>query len=199
MSLGLIILAAGSSSRMGQSKQLLKIKGEPLLLRTVRVAVESGIGPVIVVLGAQEAVHRKVLETLNVEIAVNTRWEAGMGSSIKAGLRHLINHFPNTEAAMIMVCDQPLITIDHLNQLVHTFVKSHKKITASFYSGTSGVPVIFHKSLFPEILNLSDQQGAKKILSQHHELIQTINLPEGAFDLDTPEDMKNFEGSTLPS
>ncbi len=188
MNIGLILLAAGSSSRMGQPKQLLKINRETLLHHAATVAMESAIGPVVVVLGANEAPHRKVLEGLDVEVVPNPGWETGMGSSLKAGLRHSLKHRPDTGAVLVMVCDQPLVTAIHLKQLVKSFANSHQEIAASFYSGTSGVPAIFHKELFAEILLMPDATGAKKIISDHPELTHTIALPEGAFDVDTPED-----------
>lgn len=189
MNIGILLLAAGSSSRLGQSKQLLEIEGVPLLRRAALSALESGIGPITVVLGANEAAHRKALVDLAVEVISNRRWETGMGSSLKAGLAHMLMHTPATEAVLIMVCDQPLVTSVHLKTLAGAFSKAGKKIAASFYSGTGGVPAIFHKALFPELTGLPDAQGARKIISLHPELTHTINLPEGAFDLDTPEDL----------
>ena len=192
MNIGLILLAAGSSSRMGQSKQLLKIDGEPLLVHIAKVAVQSGIGPVIAVLGANEAAHRKIIEPMNVKIVVNPGWETGMGSSIKTGLRHLIKILPDTEAAMIMVCDQPLLTSDHLQKLTGALSGNDKLVSASHYSGTAGVPALFHRSLFPEILAMSDDEGAKKIIQQHLHDTVAVNFPEGAIDLDTQEDHDRF-------
>lgn len=194
MEVGIILLAAGSSSRMGQSKQLMKVKGVSLLVHSISVAVESGMHPVVVVLGANEQSHRKALEELTVHIAINHRWENGMGSSLKAGLKYLLKHAPKIEAAVVMACDQPMVTGDHLKSMKAIYTGSDKRIVASQYSGTIGIPALFDKTLFSEILALPDDHGAKKIIQQHPNDTQAIDFPAGSIDLDTPNDYRNFGG-----
>ena len=190
--IGIILLAAGSSSRTGQSKQLLEIDGEQLLLKSTRVAVQSESEKIIVVLGANEMAHRKTIEHLPVEIIANPDWETGMGSSLKKGLRQLLQVVPQLKAALVMVCDQPLLTTEHINKLIQTFTNTNSLIVASHYSGSAGVPALFEKSLFEKLLRVEDESGAKKIIQQHKEAIQTIDFLQGAIDLDTPEDYRNF-------
>ena len=192
MTTGILLLAAGSSSRMGQSKQLLPIAGEQLLLKSTRVAMESEAEIVMVVLGANELAHRKIIEQLPVEITVNTEWQKGMGSSLKQGLTQLLKIAPQLEAVLIMVCDQPLLTTNHLNELIHFYKKIKSLIVASRYSGTAGVPALFEKSLFEILLNVENESGAKKIIQQHIDVVQTVDFPDGKFDLDTPDDYKGF-------
>lgn len=192
MEVGIILLAAGSSSRMGQSKQLMKIKEVAMLVHSTTIALESGIEPVVVVLGANEEEHRKALEYLTVHIAMNHSWENGMGGSLKAGLAHLLQNMPTINAVMVMVCDQPLLTCEHLKKIRENYLQSGKPIVASQYSGTLGVPVLFHKTLFSEILALPDDQGAKKIIQQHPHDTLAIDFPAGSIDLDTPDDYRNF-------
>ena len=194
MDIGIILLAAGASSRMGQSKQLMKVKGVSLLVHSISVAVESGMHPVVVVLGANEEEHRKALEYLTVHIATNHRWENGIGGSLKAGLTYLLQKKPKINAVTVMVCDQPLLTCEHLKKIRENYLQSGKPIVASQYSGTLGVPVLFHKTLFSEILALSDDHGAKKIIQQHPNDTQAIDFPAGSIDLDTPDDYRNFTG-----
>jgi molybdenum cofactor cytidylyltransferase len=91
-----------------------------------------------------------------------------------------------------MVCDQPLLTTDHLNVLIQTFKKTKSQIVASHYSGGAGVPALFDKSLFEELLNLENESGAKKIIQQHKDVVYSIPFPEGAIDLDTPDDYEKF-------
>ncbi len=192
MKIGIILLAAGSSSRMGQSKQLLEIGGEQLLLKSTQVALQSIAEKVIVVLGANESDHRKVIEQLSCEIIVNKDWQLGMGSSLKKGLAELLLIAPKLEAVLVMVCDQPLLTTEHLNAIIKKFELTKGHIVASYYSGSAGVPALFDKSLFEKLLNVEDQAGAKKILIQHKEIVQTIDFAQGAIDLDTPEDYQTF-------
>jgi molybdenum cofactor cytidylyltransferase len=187
--LSVIILAAGASSRMGQSKQKLAIAGASLLAQTIETAISSNLGNVVVVLGSEEKEHRKLINQ-KAEIVVNSNWESGMGSSLKTGLRHVLSDHPQTEAVIILVCDQPLLTSQHLKLLTEKHKKTKSSIVASAYAGIMGVPALFHHKHFEELSGLEDDQGARKIIQQH--VVEAIAFPEGAIDLDTPEDYKNF-------
>jgi molybdenum cofactor cytidylyltransferase len=191
MNIGIVILAAGSSQRMGQSKQLLKIQDEPLIRRSVRVALSTGMKPVVVVLGANEYQHREALNAMPVDVVVNAQWATGIGSSLKTGLS-FVQKLEKTDAAIVMVCDQPLLSADHLTALREQYISTHKRIIASYYAGTAGVPALFDKTLFEEINNLADDEGAKKIIFQHPNETVGVVFPEGSVDLDTPEEYKKF-------
>ena len=197
MDVGIVILAAGSSSRMNQSKQLLEVTGEPLLLKSVRIALQSKAEKVAVVLGANETAHRKLIDQLPIEIVSNPDWKKGMGSSLKKGLTHLIDTTPQIEAALIMVCDQPLLTTSHLNRLIENSVSTKKSIVASYYSATAGVPALFKKELFRQLLSIDDREGAKSILQKNKDEIATIEFPGGEIDLDTRFDFENFISTKL--
>jgi molybdenum cofactor cytidylyltransferase len=192
MNIGIILLAAGSSSRMGKSKQLLEIKGEQLLLRSTKVALLSAAEKVLVVLGANELAHRKIIQHLPVEIIANDNWQNGMGSSLKRGLNELHATTPELDAALVMVCDQPLLTTEHLNQIIEKFELTKSPVVASFYAGTAGVPALFAKSIFEKLMNVEDKEGAKKIIQLHKELVESVDFPQGSIDLDTPEDYTTF-------
>lgn len=191
--LAIILLAAGSSSRMGQSKQLLLVDTDPLLLRSVKTAVNSSANNVIVVLGAEAEKHKSIIENQPVQIVNNNHWQTGMGSSIKGGLNHLLKLKPNTSAVIISVCDQPLLHADHFNELIETYNRSKKNIIASYYSNSPGVPALFDKKLFNELLQIPDDQGAKKLFHKHQESLLTIDFPDGKIDLDTWEEYQNFK------
>jgi molybdenum cofactor cytidylyltransferase len=190
--IGIIILAAGSSSRMGRSKQLLIIDGEPLLCRAVNHALAVNPSSVVIVLGANEKPHRELLEKLPVHIVSNFYWKTGMGGSIKTGLNYLIHSGAELDAVILMVCDQPALTSAHLNNLIQKFLEKKKAIIASGYSDSSGVPVLFSRSFFSNLLLLNDEQGAKKIVQQFPDQVETVSFPEGSIDLDTEEDYQNF-------
>jgi molybdenum cofactor cytidylyltransferase len=185
----IILLAAGSSSRMGKSKQLISIQGETLLEKSVKTALHSKGKNIIVVLGANEAQHRGVIEDLPVSIVYNPHWQNGMGSSIKSGLKRITI---KSEALIIMVCDQPLLTSSHLDTLIDHYKSTRTPIVASSYSGVIGVPALFDKSLFARLSLLEDSQGAKKIIESGKEFTDSVNFPEGSIDLDTPEDLHQF-------
>jgi molybdenum cofactor cytidylyltransferase len=190
--ISVILLAAGSSSRMGQSKQLLEVNGIPLLLLSVRAAVESGAKSVNVILGANELAHREIIRNQPVSVISNHYWKSGMGSSIKAGLNHIVRKYSDTEAVIIMVCDQPAINAAHLRGLMSAYKTSRSPIVASAYSSTAGVPALFSRAFFSNILMLKDEQGAKKIIEQFPEQLVTVAFPEGSLDLDTSEDYQNY-------
>ena len=191
--LGVIILAAGSSSRMGQSKQLLTIDAVPLLRRSVLTAVESEIGEVLVVLGAQADQHRTIIDDLPIQVLINSNWHLGMGHSLKYGLQHLLIEKQSWNGVVVMVCDQPAVTVTHLKRLVQTHLQQRDKIIASAYQQVAGVPALLPKMFFDQLLLMEDQQGARKIIQREKENVITVALEKGEFDLDTPEDYRKWQ------
>jgi len=192
MSVAIIILAAGSSSRLGQSKQLITINGKSLLEKTTRAALDSGAQTVMVVLGNQASVHKKIIEALPVNIAVAENWSAGMGASLKVGLLALLEDYPATEAIIVTVCDQPYLTAEHLKKLISTYINTASEIVASHYNNTKGVPALFHKSLFQKLFQLEDDEGARKIIRQHEGTMELVLFQKGEIDIDTPEDLTSL-------
>lgn len=193
--IAIIILAAGSSSRMGTSKQLLLVDHEPILRRTVKTAVESELERVVVVLGANAEEHRKALEDFNIDLTVNNNWQSGMGSSIKTGVKFIRENYGDCTGVIVLVCDQPLLKADHIGKLIHQQKHSGKSIVASSYAGTIGVPVLFKNEIFPELLAMNDSEGAKKIILKNKDKLIGVDFPEGEIDLDTPEDFRKFTQS----
>ena len=192
MDVGIVILAAGSSSRMNRSKQLLEVGGESLLLKSVRIALQSKTEKIVVVLGANETAHRKLIDQLPVEIVSNPKWQKGMGSSLKKGLQHILQILPDMKSVIVMVCDQPLLTTAHLNQLIESSVSTKTSIVASYYSTTAGVPALFKKDLFDQLLCIEDREGAKSIIQKNGSVIKTVEFPGGEIDLDTKFDYDTF-------
>jgi molybdenum cofactor cytidylyltransferase len=185
-----IILAAGSSSRLGQPKQLVEVDGVPLLLKSTLAALDANYSHVVVVLGANADEHKKTIAHLPVEILTHYEWENGMGSSLKAGLKHIIRSRPETNAVVVMVCDQPLITSGHLAALLNAYKKTSSKIVASRYKNITGVPALFDRILFSRLLGIKDTQGARVIIESNMASATTIEWEEGILDIDTPEDLK---------
>jgi molybdenum cofactor cytidylyltransferase len=193
----IIILAAGSSSRLGTSKQLLEIEGEPLLNRTINTSVRSTIRNIIVVLGSEEDQHRSIIGKINVDIVVNSDWRNGIGSSIKKGLQYLLGKDSTLHAIIILVCDQPWLTPEHINNLLSAHCQSKKSIVASLYNSSAGVPAMFTNRHFNEILSLPDEQGAKSIIQQHMKEAEQVNFEKGEIDIDTMEDYQRFKNSRI--
>jgi molybdenum cofactor cytidylyltransferase len=188
-----VLLAAGASTRLGQPKQLVLLNGESLLRRTARLALEAGCSPVFVVLGFQPQQMRPELETLPVQITVNPQWQEGMGSSLRCGMTALCEARPQPQAVLVLVCDQPRLSLNHLQELLARHKAVATLITASVYATRTGVPAIFSASLYPELLATAGEQGARNLIRAHAAEVQGIPWPEGELDLDLPEDLNHIE------
>jgi len=183
---GLIILAAGASERLGRPKQRLVYREETLLNRMIRSAVQLDNGPVIVVLGADADTKQQVdSRIINV---INTGWKTGMAGSIKCGLEVLMKSFPESEGVIITVCDQPFVTKELLQQMIDQYDRYRLPIIACSYGGVTGTPVLFHKSVFPELMMLEGDKGAKSIVQKQKDRTGLVNFPLGNIDIDTEED-----------
>lgn len=196
-SIGLIILAAGESSRMGKPKQLLPFSGHSLIQYMVESGLTSRCFPVIVVLGANAALIKLEIAELPVFVTENPQWAEGMGSSIRAGMEMLLTVNPHVEGVLIMLCDQPYVKATLLNHFIEEYQTTQKPLIASSYEGTLGVPALFHKMYFPRLQQLKGQEGARKIIASASE-VHTISFPEGKVDIDTPEDYLNLSADSQP-
>jgi len=194
---GLLLLAAGGSSRLGRPKQLLPYRHRTLLRHAAETALLSRCRPVVIVLGAQADRLRLELAGLEVLLAENPDWEQGMGSSIRAGLVALEASAPELAGVVLMLCDQPLITSNSLDALIQSHADTDSRLVASEYGGTRGVPAFFSRALFPELRTLPDTQGAKPILARHASETVALPLPAGVWDVDTAADYERLRG--LPS
>ena len=188
---GMVILAAGNSSRMGSPKQLLDYGGKPLLRHAADVALRSLCwGNVIVVLGSRAEELRPALANLPVTILENRRWEEGMGTSIHTGVEHA--QASGLDGVILALADQPLVTPDSLDRLIHTHLETGQPIVAAQYAGTVGVPVFFSREFFPKLLALKPQQGCKGVILAHPEHAFHLDCPEAEIDIDTPQDYSSL-------
>ncbi len=190
--IGIILLAAGESSRFGEPKQLLPYAGQTLLQHGLQVANDSIAHPIIVVLGAHADIIKKEINSGSTQVVVNAEWQEGMASSIRCGITALVGISAFTEGAILMVCDQPYINSTLLNILIETHENSSKPIIACSYAETFGPPTLFHKSIFPELLQLKGDVGARSILLQHINEVEVVLFPEGNLDIDTKADYQKL-------
>jgi molybdenum cofactor cytidylyltransferase len=196
MTTGLIILAAGSSSRLGSPKQNLIYQGQTLLQRAIQTALTSVCHEkVVVVLGANEGVIRPSISDQLVYITYNPDWQEGMASSIRLGINELLRIEPDINAAILMLCDQPFVDPLLIYQLTEKKADSFSGIIACTYRDTLGVPVLFDVSYFPRLLMLQGKEGAKKLIRDFPNDVATIAFPLGAIDIDTIEDYERLHGS----
>jgi len=185
---GIIILAAGSSSRLGQPKQLLQFKGESLLQHTIMQALNVPDAAVAVVTGAANEAVTEDISQFHVNVFYNPYWEQGMGSSIAAGLKNLLLIHPEITHCIITVCDQPQVTDTVFLALIAAQQNTGKGIVASWYSDTAGVPALFAQKYFEELLGLSGNEGAKKFFNKYTDDSTTVPFKDGATDIDTVDD-----------
>jgi 4-nitrophenyl phosphatase len=192
-----IILAAGGSSRFGRPKQLLDWGGVPLLAHAVDIALDSGLGPVVVVLGCQAQAARAALGARTalgarpVQMVMNWRWEEGLSTSVQAGLAALP---PETEAAILMQCDQPLLTANLLQALAACCEEAGAAIVHPTCAGRRGTPTLFSRSLFPELAAVTGDVGGRVVIARHPEAVATVEAidPDALADIDTPADYERL-------
>ena len=189
---GLIILAAGSSSRFGKIKQLLHFKGKTLLKHTIEEAAQAGAVPIIVVTGAKADEISEGIKDQNVEIVFNKDWEQGIASGIVVGVKTAITLNNRLEKVIIAVCDQPFVSSSVFQQLFEKQNTTTKHIVASAYADTIGTPALFTERYFDELMGLTGDHGAKKLFKEHGDDLATVEFPDGYIDIDTREDYENL-------
>jgi molybdenum cofactor cytidylyltransferase len=192
--IGIVILAAGGSHRMGQPKQLLPFRERTLLRHAVETAVASMCRPIVVVIGAHAELVSLELQSLPVLIAYNPEWATGIGSSLRLAIQTL-GAIDAIEGVVITLSDQPLVTADAVNRIVEAHYQTGKDIVASEYADTHGVPLFIGKRFFDEISALAGTEGAKRVIDRHLEEMTTVPLVEAAFDIDTPNDYERLRSS----
>ena len=190
--IAIVILAAGNSSRLGRPKQLLLWKGVPLLRRVAEAALESGLGPVLVVTGAYEMAIALSVAGLQVDLIPNPDWSEGMASGIRCGIEKVQSLLPVVDGAILTPIDQPLISASFFGSLAAQQLAGGKGIVASGYADTKGTPVLFNRKYFPHLQQLTGQHGAKKLLRIFGRDVDAVPFAGGEWDVDTEEDYKRF-------
>jgi molybdenum cofactor cytidylyltransferase len=185
-----VIVAAGESSRLGQPKQLLNVRGKTLVRGAVDAAIEANCSPVIVVTGDAHAEIKNALTATNAILVQNSQWKQGVGTSIRAGIQHLLGNAPGVDAAVLLVCDQPFVDRDLVIGLIGLHSDTGKPIVASAYADTLGVPALFDASIFRELLRLDGDSGAKTIILSNRARVAEFSFPKGDVDIDTPQDLE---------
>ncbi|MDJ0635637.1 MAG: nucleotidyltransferase family protein [Xenococcaceae cyanobacterium MO_188.B29] len=183
-----IILAAGASRRMGQPKQLLPYRGQTLLSYVTKCTLASSCSPVIVILGANVEKIEPEIVIFPVKIIKNTQGNEGISSSIRCGIAYIQEQLSNLDGVVFLTGDQPFISAAIIDQLIDAHNLTNKPIIASQYQKTLGIPALFSRSLFSELMELKGDRGAKKIINKYPDLVQKIDFPQGEIDLDTFED-----------
>ena len=188
----IVIIAAGESKRLGSPKQLLVIEDDTMLNRLVKTVNKALDLPIFLVLGANTALIKPQLPNIKLNIIENKYWQEGMGSSIRKGIQAVVDSAENFNGVLILVCDQPYITKASLQSLIQLQEEKCTPIAASFYANVAGTPALFHKSVFPELLALKGDQGARRIILAREQELAKLHFEKGVLDIDTPEDYKQL-------
>jgi molybdenum cofactor cytidylyltransferase len=189
---GIIILAAGGSTRFGTAKQLLHFNGKTLLQHAIDEAVGAGAEPIVVITGANADKISKNINHEQVQVVFNEGWEKGMASSIVAGMHAGINYNKDIENIIIAVSDQPFVSSSLFKELYKTHEEGIRHIIACAYADTVGTPVLFTRKYFDDLLSLQGDEGAKKILLANTDDVATIDFPQGKVDIDTQKDYEEL-------
>ena len=188
----IILLAAGTSRRMGQPKQLLAIGETSLIRHSLQKCLTVAPKRVVVVTGAYAESIEAHIADLPIIISRNEAWKEGMGTSLARGMSSLLAHFPDTQAVLLLVCDQPFLSVKVLEDLIRLYKNSKASIVAANYGTAYGVPALFDKKWFGILAQLKGDEGAKKVMKNHLDEIKLVDFPKGKIDLDTLEDYEKY-------
>jgi molybdenum cofactor cytidylyltransferase len=184
--LGAILLAAGGSSRLGHSKQLIEIAGKPLVRRQARLLLALEPACVVVVTGAVAREVGGLLQGLDVTLVHNAAWRRGIGSSLACGIRAM----PETvRGALLLLTDQYRIGPDDLRRLVEAWAADPRGAVSASWDTLRGPPVVFPRALFGRLSRLQADTGARALLRTFRGRQMAVPMPNAAFDLDTPTDL----------
>jgi molybdenum cofactor cytidylyltransferase len=187
-----VVLAAGESRRFGSPKQLLPWRETTLLEHVVDVALGSSVDKTIVVLGHRAEEIGRPLHDRPVHLVTNQEWQGGLSTSVRAGLQALP---ANYEACLFLLADQPNVTPSLMNKLLNSYRSTLAPIVAPTQKARRGNPVLFARSLFPELLEMEGDQGGRGVILQHEEKMELVEVDEEDIflDIDTVDD---YEGAS---
>jgi CTP:molybdopterin cytidylyltransferase MocA len=182
------ILAAGASRRLGQPKQLIELAGKPLIRHVVDQLTAANLGPIAVVVGSNAERTFAALSGSDVVRLDNDEWQEGIAASIRIAAAWAERE--RCDALLLATCDQPRLDPSHARALYERFERTGE-VTASSYAAATGVPAIFPASWFARLRELKGDRGAGQFL-RRDPTVQAVAWPEGAHDIDTPEDLEAF-------
>ncbi len=181
-----VLLAAGTSSRMGSNKLLFELEGESILRGAARRALAAGVSPLLVVLGHEAERAERELAGLPCQVVINPGYEQGINSSLKAG----VSAVPaEAQAVVVMLADMPFVTPEMLAGLIARFRSSDAPLVISDYEGVNAPPMLYDRSLFGELLTMTGEGCGRQVVKQHRGEAEVLSWPASALtDLDVPDD-----------
>jgi molybdenum cofactor cytidylyltransferase len=183
-----IVLAAGRSSRMGARNKLLEpIAGKSMIALVAETALQSGAASVVVVTGFEAPRIEAEMTGLDVVVAHNAAFDQGLSSSLKAGLSALP---PDCDGALILLGDMPTVDASVTGALITAFT-GRDAICVPVHRGRRGNPLLWGRSYFAEMMQLTGDFGAKSLITLHADRVTEVEVgSESIFaDIDTPADL----------
>ncbi|HEX2178164.1 MAG TPA: nucleotidyltransferase family protein [Actinomycetota bacterium] len=192
-----IVLAAGTSSRLGQPKQLLDFGGRPLLQHAIDAMERSGLVDIVLVLGHRAGdVEAAVTTGPDTRTVVNPDYAQGQATSLRAGLEAADER---SQAAVVILGDQPALGALHVRTIVETYLATGAKVVQAAFGGKPNHPTLFERSMWPELMAVEGDQGAREVLKKHPEWVLRVEMGgEPPPDLDTWEDYERLTGNRRP-
>lgn len=191
-----VLLAAGASSRFAgpRPKQLALFEDEPLVRRAARTALASRLRELIVVVGFAPAMVREALTGLSLRVVENPDFRAGQTGSLATGLAAID---PAARAALVLPCDQPLLTADDLDRMIAAYESSAPPIVLPRAPRRRGAPALFDHTLFGDLARLEGDSGGRQLFERFADRIVEVELsdPRVLEDVDTPADLRRLQES----
>jgi molybdenum cofactor cytidylyltransferase len=181
-----VVLAAGSSTRMGRNKLFFELDGETLLRRVVRRAIAAGLDPVIVVVGHEAEHARAEIAALPCKPVDNPDHALGINRSLRTGISHVPER---ARAAVVMLADMPFVTGRMVAELVARYRDSTAPLVISAYGDVNAPPMLYDRALFPELQRMTGEGCGRQVVRRHRREAVAVSWPEAALqDIDVPED-----------
>jgi molybdenum cofactor cytidylyltransferase len=191
-----ILLAAGTSSRMGSNKLLFELAGESVLRAAAQRALAGGLSPLLVVLGHEADRAERELDGLGCQVVINPDYVAGINSSLKSGVAALP---ADVSGAMVMLADMPYVTAEMIAGLVQRFRSTEASLVISDYEGINAPPMLYDRTLFSELLAMTGEGCGRQVVKRHRDEAEVLAWPASALaDLDVPEDYEKLVGASFP-
>ena len=190
-----VVLAAGTSTRMGRNKLFLELEGKPLVRHVVERASRAGFDPLIVVLGHEAALVQRPLEGIAYQPVMNPDYERGVNSSLRAGIKAAAE--TGAEAAVVMLADMPFVTTEMITTLIDRYRGGAAPLVVSDYGGVNAPPILYDRSLFGELAVSEGQGCGKHVVKRHRHEAESVSWPvEALADLDVPADYDRMKVGT---
>jgi len=189
-----VVLAAGMSTRMGQNKLFMQLDGETLIRRVVGHVSKAGVNPLVVVLGHEAERVQGALDGIPYMPIFNRDYERGVSSSLRAGIRAVSDS--SAHAAVVLLADMPFVTTAMIMTLIAKYRQSAAPLVISDYDGVNAPPMLYDRSLFPELAAYEGEGCGKQVVKRHRHEAESASWPQEALtDLDAPEDYERVKAS----